>query len=110
MCCFSQPVALVADTKIFARAGEKGRQFLVYSMRFKAGSDLAMILPIPVPKGAADDAGHRDLLWTVEVRVQGRCRGYTDPARGGRLGRRATGRAISPRPSVPPAGGACSTR
>jgi len=56
MCCFSGKVDLVADTNIFARASKDGRQFLVYSMRFKAGDDLAMILPIPTPKNSAEDA------------------------------------------------------
>jgi hypothetical protein len=56
MCCFSRPVDLVADTNIFARASKEGRQFLVYAMRFKAGEELAMILPIPVPKKSEDDA------------------------------------------------------
>jgi len=56
MCCFSRKVDLVADTNIFARASKEGRQFLVYSMRFKAGEELAMILPIPVPKGSKEDA------------------------------------------------------
>jgi hypothetical protein len=56
MCCFSQKVDVVADTNIFARAAKDGRQFLVYSMKVKAGEDLAMILPIPTPKGSPDDA------------------------------------------------------
>src|SRR5438046_1685845 len=56
MCCFSRKVDVVADTNIFARAAKDGRQFLVYSMRFKAGEDLAMILPIPTPKSSPDDA------------------------------------------------------
>src|SRR3954454_8663973 len=56
MCCFSKPVDVVADTNIFARAAKDGRQFLVYSMQFKAGDDLAMILPIPTPKNSAEDA------------------------------------------------------
>ena len=56
MCCFSRKVELVADTNIFARASANGRQFLVYSMRFKAGEALSMILPIPVPKGSNEDA------------------------------------------------------
>jgi hypothetical protein len=56
MCCFSKKVDLVADTNIFARASKEGRQFLVYSMRFKAGEELAMILPIPVPKESKEDA------------------------------------------------------
>jgi hypothetical protein len=56
MCCFSKPVDVVADTNIFARAAKNGRQFLVYSMRFKSSEDLAMILPIPTPKSSAEDA------------------------------------------------------
>ena len=56
MCCFSRPVETVADTNIFARGGKSGRQYLVYSMKFAAGEELAMILPIPTPKGSPDDA------------------------------------------------------
>ena len=56
MCCFSRHVQLVTDTDIFARAGREGRQFLVYAMRFKAGEDLSMILPLPVPKNPKEDA------------------------------------------------------
>lgn len=56
MCCFSRPVDVVADTNIFAREAKGGGQYLVYSMKFKAGEDLAMILPIPTPKGSAEDA------------------------------------------------------
>jgi hypothetical protein len=55
MCCFSRPVDRVANTHIFARSGKEGRQFLVYSMTLSAKEDLAMILPIPVPKGSKDD-------------------------------------------------------
>ncbi len=56
MCCFSRPVELVADTQIFARDSRDGRQFLVYSMKMSAKEDLAMILPLPVPKGVKEDA------------------------------------------------------
>jgi hypothetical protein len=56
MCCFSRPVKLVAKTNIFARASTKGRQFLVYSMLVDAAEELAMILPMPVPKDTDDDA------------------------------------------------------
>jgi hypothetical protein len=55
MCCFSQPVELVSDTNIFAR-GVNGRQYLVYSMRFAAAGDLAMVLPLPVPPRSPEDA------------------------------------------------------
>jgi hypothetical protein len=56
MCCFSRPVITVTDTNIFARAAKDGRQFLVYAMHLNAKDELAMILPIPVPKATKDDA------------------------------------------------------
>jgi hypothetical protein len=56
VCCFSQPVDYVAGTNIFARPAKAGGQYLVYSMTLKAGSDLAMILPIPTPKASKEDA------------------------------------------------------
>jgi hypothetical protein len=56
MCCFSRPVDLVKGTHIFARSSKAGRQFLVYSMTLAAKEDLAMILPIPVPKNSKEDA------------------------------------------------------
>src|SRR5262245_32522702 len=56
MCCFSKNVKFVADTNIFARPAKEGRQYLVYSMKFGADEDLSMILPIPTPKAAKEDA------------------------------------------------------
>jgi hypothetical protein len=56
MCCFSQPVDYVAGTNIFARPAKGAGQYLVYSMTLKAGTDLAMILPIPTPKASKEDA------------------------------------------------------
>jgi hypothetical protein len=56
MCCFSQPVDLIADTNIFARASKDGKQYLVYAMTMSAKEDLAMILPIPTPKASKEDA------------------------------------------------------
>jgi hypothetical protein len=56
MCCFSRPVEKVADTSIFARSSKEGRQFIVYSMMLSAKEDLAMILPIPVPRKSKEDA------------------------------------------------------
>src|SRR5882724_2179026 len=56
MCCFTGPVKSVSGTNIFARAGENGRQFLAYSMTFDAKEDLAMVLPLPVAKGADEKA------------------------------------------------------
>ena len=59
MCCFSRPVISVSATNIFARAGEEGRQFLVYSMSIQAETDLAMILPLPVKQ----PAGEKDVMF-----------------------------------------------
>ena len=56
MCCFSRPVDIVANTNIFARPSKDGRQFLVYSMTLSAKDDLAMILPVPSPKDAKEEA------------------------------------------------------
>ncbi len=56
MCCFSRPVTSVTQTRIFARPLIGGRQVLVYEMQLDAREDLAMILPLPVGKGAKEDA------------------------------------------------------
>ncbi len=56
MCIFSGTVSSVANTRIFARSSAGGRQFLVYSMQYEAGSDLAMILPLPTPPLPPEDA------------------------------------------------------
>src|SRR5262245_21623687 len=56
MCCFSGRVEHVADTSIFARSVDNGRQILVYSMTISTRSDVAMILPLPVPPGSPEDA------------------------------------------------------
>jgi hypothetical protein len=56
MCIFSKSVDSVLGTNIFARSVSGDRQILVYSMTFAARNDLAMILPLPVPVGAAEDA------------------------------------------------------
>ena len=56
MCCFSGPVQEVSNTSIFARRFDKANQYLVYQMHFQSLEDLAMILPLPTPADAADDA------------------------------------------------------
>jgi hypothetical protein len=56
MCCFSRHVEKVWSTRIFARPLEAGRQLLVYGMSLEVASDVAMVVPIPVPPGSADDA------------------------------------------------------
>ncbi|HSH04685.1 MAG TPA: hypothetical protein VLL52_19390 [Anaerolineae bacterium] len=54
MCMFSGNVGYVGKTKIFAR-GEGERQYLVYEMTYEAEEALAMILPVPVPRGTGED-------------------------------------------------------
>jgi len=56
MCCFSRPVESVSATNIFVRDAGAGRQFLVYSMSYRASEDLAMVLPLPVVPGGPEDA------------------------------------------------------
>lgn len=56
MCCFSGPVERVADTNIFARSVENGRQLLVYAMTIATRNDVAMILPLPVPADSPENA------------------------------------------------------
>lgn len=55
MCCFSGEV-MVSSTNIFARDAGEGRQFLMYAMSASSENDVAMILPLPVPKNPGDDA------------------------------------------------------
>lgn len=56
MCCFTKPVKSVSFTRIFARPDVDGRQFVVYSMTFRASQDLAMVLPLPVKAGSGEKA------------------------------------------------------
>ena len=56
MCCFSRQITHVSATKIFARALPNKRQALIYSMHLDIAHDVAMILPIPVAAGSAEDA------------------------------------------------------
>lgn len=55
MCCFTGEVQEVFNTRIFARLANEV-QFLVYEMTFSSKEDLAMVLPIPVAAGAAENA------------------------------------------------------
>lgn len=54
MCCFSRNVSFVRNTRIFARPLGGGRQAVAYQMNLGAPEDLAMILPLPVQRDAAD--------------------------------------------------------
>jgi hypothetical protein len=56
MCCFSGQVEAVWDTRIFARRIEPDRQVIAYAMGMRASQAMAMVLPLPVPSGVADDA------------------------------------------------------
>ena len=56
MCCFTRPVQSVSSTKIFARLGDPGRQWLAYSMQYEASEALAMVLPIPTPANSGEQA------------------------------------------------------
>lgn len=56
MCCFSQPVHHVSGTRIFAREMGYARQCLVYQMTLSASSEMAMVLPVPVPVNSPEDA------------------------------------------------------
>jgi len=54
MCCFSSNVK-VNDTRIFARPGEAGHQYLVYAMSLESEEEGAMVLPLPVPPRTPED-------------------------------------------------------
>lgn len=56
MCCFTELVESVGDTSIFCRSAGGARQYLVYSMAYAAASEVAMVLPLAVPPGGAEDA------------------------------------------------------
>lgn len=56
MCCFSQKVTSVTQTKIFARLLSKKDQSLVYEMSLDTPEDVAMILPLPVIVGSDENA------------------------------------------------------
>jgi len=58
MCCFGGrggALKYVGKTNLFAR-GVGERQLLVYAMNVAASEPVAMILPLPVPPGSAEDA------------------------------------------------------
>ena len=56
MCVFTRPVSEVSSTAIFARRRDQGRQILVYRMALASSSEVAMVLPLPVPPRSAEDA------------------------------------------------------
>ncbi len=92
MCMFSGQVSSVANTRIFARSAAAGGQFLVYSMQYQAGTELAMILPLPTPPAAAEEA-------VRFIDLSGYAQFFDDMARGFIL---PQSRALSPGPA--PAG------
>lgn len=56
MCCFSQPVLSVNNTRIFARLSGQGTQFLAYQMNYESRDPNAMILPLPIQQPATDSS------------------------------------------------------
>ena len=54
MCCFSQPVRSVSQTRIFGRLTNHKSQFVAYQMKYESDTANAMILPIPVRKRATE--------------------------------------------------------
>jgi len=54
VCCFTADVH-VSGTNIYAR-GQDDRQIVVYEMQYAAETELAMVLPLPVPPRPAEDA------------------------------------------------------
>ena len=56
MCCFSQPVRSVSQTRVFGRLTNHKSQFVAYQMQYKSDTANAMILPIPVRKDANEDS------------------------------------------------------
>jgi hypothetical protein len=101
MCCFSRPVELVSSTNIFARSSREGRQFIVYSMNIQTKEDLAMILPIPVPKGSPDDAVHFISLKGYATFFDDMPRGFPQPRSGGGGGGKSLGGLSEKRKPLP---------
>jgi hypothetical protein len=71
---FSEPVEHVARTSIFARQTDAERQVLAYSMEVQMRTELAMVLPLPVPPGVGEDAlrfidlsGYRDFFYDLRA-------------------------------------------
>ncbi|TWU56234.1 hypothetical protein [Rubripirellula reticaptiva] len=58
MCCFSQPVSHVGNTRIFGRLAASGTQFLAYEMEYESESPTAMILPLPIDLAVRDGDTH----------------------------------------------------
>ncbi len=56
MCLFSGPVRHVSGTRIYAAPLEGGYQRLAYAMTVELPGDVAMVLPIPTPPRAPEDA------------------------------------------------------
>jgi hypothetical protein len=56
MCCFTGVVESVSATNIFARPTLDEHQFLVYSMSVELKDELAMVLPLPVPRLTTEKA------------------------------------------------------
>ena len=91
---FSQPVKFVANTGIFARATQDGRQYIAYQMKVGARHEMAMILPIPVRHGSSEDAvhfvnleGYPTLFDDLERSIFGDCKAMVPEERPGLFSR-----------------------
>ena len=101
MCCFSGTVERVADTSIFARSVEKGRQILVYAMTISTRSDVAMILPLPVPPGSPEDVVRFISLKEYPDFFKDMKKGFPEPvSRGGFMTKSAPEPAATPKLEV----------
>ncbi|MGB7324019.1 MAG: hypothetical protein WBD31_04050 [Rubripirellula sp.] len=67
MCCFSQPVSHVGNTRIFGRLSATGTQFLAYEMEYESESPTAMILPLPIDLAVRDSAAGGDPLRFISM-------------------------------------------
>ena len=82
MCCFSRPVQMVGNTRIFARLSGKGSQYLVYEMTYSAAEPLTMILPLPVALPSREDAFRFISMKEVDAFFTALERTFQVPSRG----------------------------
>ena len=98
MCCFTGVVESVSGTKIFARPAAKGWQYLVYSMSVDAKDELAMVLPLPVPKDTPEDAVKFINLEEYPEFFDDMRKGFPQPGSAPAAGGGTFGRAAPPEP------------
>ena len=86
MCMFSGKIKDVTNTRIFARMVGPGQQGLVYAMNVDTPTEVAMVLPLPVIVGSAENAvkfidlsKYADFFATLDRGFVGRSRAASDP-------------------------------